>query len=161
MIRSTPLIAALLAVLPVGAIADEYPPRKPGLWEITMTNKGDPPMVTQMCIDAASEAAMTKRGEATMARICSRNEVHRSGNVYTSDSVCHPVSSETTSHTVTTYHGDASYTVVSTIHHNPPLMGHADQEMSQEAKWLGPCGADMKPGDMIVNGQKMRMGGIP
>ena len=161
MIRFMPLVAAVLVVLPVGAFADEYPLRKPGLWEITMTGKEGPSMVTKMCVDAAFEADMLKKGEATKASICSRNEMHRSGNVYTADSVCRPMGSETTSHSVLTVTSDTSYTMTITSHHNPPMMGRADQEMTQAGKWLGPCGADMKPGDMIINGQKMHMGGTP
>jgi hypothetical protein len=140
MVRSMPLLAALLVALPAGAFADDYPMRKPGLWEITITIKGSPGRVSQLCLDAATEADMIKKGEATKASICSRHEMHRSGNVYTADSVCRPTSSETTSHSVTTVTSDTSYTMAITSHHNPPLMGHADQEITQEGKWLGPCG---------------------
>ena len=161
MIRLTHVFAAMLVVFPARAFADPYPARKPGLWEITMTSKGSPPTVTKLCIDAATEADMLKKGEATKASICSRNEVHRSGNVYTSDSVCRPMSSETTSHSVTIFTGDTAYTMVIASHYNPPFMGHTDQEMTQDAKWLGPCGSDMQPGDMIVGGKKLHMGGTP
>jgi hypothetical protein len=161
MIRLTPLLAALLVVLPAGVFADEYPARKPGLWEITMIRKGAPASVIKLCLDAATERDSIKKGEAAKASICSRDEVHRSGNVYTSDSVCRPTASETTTHSVTTFISDTSYTVAITSHSNPPFMGHADQEMTQEGKWLGPCGTDMKPGDMVVGGRKMHAGGTP
>lgn len=38
------------------ALALDYPPRKPGLWEMRIGDAGvkTPPMVTQQCIDAAT-----------------------------------------------------------------------------------------------------------
>jgi hypothetical protein len=33
--------------------------------------------------------------------------------------------------------------------------------MTIDAKWLGPCAADQKPGDMIIAGRKMNVRDIP
>lgn len=161
MIRLTVLLTAALILPATTTRADEYPARKPGLWEITTDPKDPRPMVARLCIDAATEADLLKKGQATKAEICSRQDVHRTGNVLTVDSVCRPMSSEVTSRSVTTYTGDATYSTVITSHFNPPFMGKTDSITTQEAKWLGPCGADMQPGDMIVGGQRLRAAAAP
>jgi hypothetical protein len=161
MIRLTLLLTAALILPATPSRADDYPARKAGLWEISTDPKGPRPMVTRLCTDAATETDLLKKGQATMAEICSRHDMHRSGNAVTTDSVCRPMSSEVTSHSVTTYSGDSAYTTVITSHYNPPFMGKTDSTTTQEAKWLGQCGADMQPGDMIVGGKKLRAGGRP
>ncbi len=42
--------------------------------------------------------------------------------------------------------------------YNPPLMGRSESATTMEAKWIGPCKADQKPGDMVMpNGTKVNM----
>jgi hypothetical protein len=54
---------------------------------------------------------------------------------------------------------DSEYTMTVT--------GHADGEpdrpaVTMSAKWLGPCAADQRPGDMIMpNGMKMNIQNMP
>ena len=156
--RTQAALAAFLALFAAStARADDFPTRKPGLWEIATTIAGTP-RTSRLCVDAASEAAMIKKGVATRKDVCTRQEIHRSGNVLTDDSVCRPMSSEVTAHSVTTFTGDTAYSTVVTARYNPPFMGKTDTTTTQEAKWLGPCGADMKPGDMLVNGRIVHIG---
>lgn len=157
MIRMWLNLAAALLALTQAANADDFPARKPGLWEITM-NLGKPsPTVARYCIDAATDAQMRDMGQSATDDICSRREVHRAGDTLTSDSVCKVGSSELTSHAVTTFTDDTAYSTVITSHYNPPFMGKADSTTTQAAKWLGPCGSDLQPGDMIVQGRKMHI----
>jgi hypothetical protein len=56
--------------------------------------------------------------------------------------------------------GDFStaYRMESKSTYNPPLMGRAEGASVMEAKWIGPCKADQKPGDMVMsNGMKMNV----
>jgi len=154
-------IALALSSTPGVAHADEPPAHKPGLWEVTTSLEGAPK--TQMCLDAASEDNFNSMGKQMMKEIsCSKNENHRSGNVYTSDTVCKFMGSTQTSHTVVTFVGDAEYTTEIAIHSEPPLKyGPADSKTTQHGRWLGPCGPDMKPGDMMMNGQKFHPGAKP
>ena len=63
-----------------------------------------------------------------------------------------------TSHSVMTFTGDSAYKTDTQTHFDPPMMGRSDSSMAQEAKWAGPCPADMQPGDMIgPNGMKMNL----
>lgn len=163
MARSTALLLAL-ALTPIAAHADESPLRKPGLWEVTSSHEGGPTMPkAQMCLDAASQAQFNAKGKDTMKGFeCSKRESHSDGKVFTSDSVCKIMGSTQTSHTVATTVSDDEYTVEISIHAEPPLKyGAADSKMTQHGKWLGPCKADMKPGDMIINGQKIHPGAKP
>lgn len=151
------LAKSFIALAPA-AQADEFPLRKPGLWEIA-TSLGDAaPQIARYCIDAETEARMRAVGEGHMAGFCSRRDVQRSGDLVTTDSVCRVGPSLVTSHAVTTLTGDAAYSTVTTFHYDPPTQtGVADTKTSQEAKWLGPCGADMQPGDMMIQGQKFHL----
>jgi hypothetical protein len=158
------LLAAALPVLTAPVLtpparADDYPSRKPGLWEMTMNMGSEklPPQVVKFCIDAATDAKMREMGLSTANNMCSRHELHRSGDTLTIDAVCKMGPTAITSHTVMTMHGDDGYSSVINSHFDPPMMGKADSQMTQEAKWVGPCGPDMQPGDMMVHGQKMRM----
>ncbi|MGO9673683.1 MAG: DUF3617 domain-containing protein [Methylocella sp.] len=161
MIRKALIFAAPLFAMQAAAFADEVPARKPGLWEIATSQNGSPPDVARLCLDAATESELLGKAKATTAEICSRHEIHRDGDVITDDSVCRPTKSETTSHSVTTLNGDSAYTTVITAHDNPPFMGRADSTTKQDAKWLGPCGADMKPGDLLTHGRKLHITGTP
>lgn len=159
MIRATLFLAAPLALVSFVALADEMPARKPGLWEITSTQSGSPPDVARLCLDAPTEAGLLAKAKATMDAVCSRHDTQRSGDVIIEDLVCKPMTSQTTVHAVTTFHGDSAYIRISTSHYDPPFMGKTDRNMTQEGKWLGACGPDMKPGDFLKNGQKMNIGG--
>ena len=162
MLRLMLSLATSLVALAPAAYADEFTPRKAGLWEITMSSEQAPPQVTRYCIDAAVETRMHAMGNTDMADLCSRHDTQRSGTTVTADSVCRVGPSQVTSHTVTTLTGDTAYTTVITSHYDPPMLGgRADSKMTQDAKWLGPCGADMQPGDMIIQGQKVHMPTMP
>jgi hypothetical protein len=159
MMRATLFFGASIAMLSVVALADEMPARKPGLWEITLSEPGSPPDISRLCLDVPTEADLLAKANATMKQICSQYKLQRNGDVITEDSVCKPMKSQTTMHAVTTLRGDSAYTRVSNSHYDPPFMGRTDAQMTQEGIWLGPCGPDMKPGDFVKHGQKMNIGG--
>ncbi len=166
MIRLSSLITAALcgfaplAYAPV-ACAQDMPARKPGLWETSMDTGRSDAQLMSLCVDAVVEAKAREMGAGTMGNVCSQHSTRRDGATITSDSVCQVGSRQVTSHSVTTITGDSAYTTVMKSHFDPPMQGAgADQTMTQSAKWLGPCPADMKPGDMMINGMKMQMPGF-
>jgi Protein of unknown function (DUF3617) len=148
--------AVAVAAIPSLARAEDPPSRKPGLWEITSSMKDAPK--TQMCVDAASEAKFNAMGAGTMKDTCSQFQSHRDGALYTLDSVCKLMGSTLTSHTVMTSVDDGEYKVDVVSHYDPPLMGKADSTTTMTGKWIGPCGPNMKPGDMMINGMKVHPG---
>jgi hypothetical protein len=144
----------LLVIGAVPAVAAELPNRKAGLWEIT-TDAGKQAMKIQQCIDAATDHAMQARGGAAPQGDCSKRDVQKSGNTITIDSVCTFGGKTRTSHVVITGSFDSEYsmTVTGQTEGQP-----AGRTVTLSAKWLGPCAADQRPGDMIMpNGMKMNI----
>jgi len=137
------------------ADADEGPPpRKPGLWEMTMTPEAGASKSMRLCVDEATEAQMMALGP-TKGENCKSHQAHREGATFVMDSVCEIMGSEQTSHSVTTYDGDGAYRTVIEAHYNPPFLGKAATTLTQTGKWLGDCGADLKPGEALVNGVRI------
>jgi hypothetical protein len=82
--------------------------------------------------------------------------VQRSGNSITIDSACTIGGKATTTHSVITGSFDSAYTMTVTSQNESVPGGSTTMMMS--AKWLGPCAANQKPGDMIMgNGMKMNI----
>jgi Protein of unknown function (DUF3617) len=150
-------IGAALFLLVIGAVpafAAELPNRKAGLWEIT-TDAGSQAMKIQQCIDAATDHAMQARGGAAPQGDCSKRDVQKSGNTTTIDSVCTFGGKTRTSHVVITGSFDSEYTMTVTGQAEGQPAGRT---VTLSAKWLGPCAADQRPGDMIMpNGMKMNI----
>ena len=154
------LLAAVLAATP--ALALDMPPRKAGLWELKMSMEGrSMPMQTfQHCIDAATDKAMNDVGGG-MREQCAKQDMQRSGNTITVDSVCNIGGATTTSRAVVTGDFNSAYTVkVSSKRDGGPAIPGlpAETNMTIEARWTGPCKADQKPGDVVMaNGMKMNV----
>ena len=107
----------------------------------------------QQCVDAKTDEVMQAASAANAQRDCSKRDVQKSGNTITIDSVCTVVGKPKTTHTVITGSFDSGYTMAITSQTDG-----APRTMNIEAKWLGPCAADQKPGDTIMpNGVKMNV----
>jgi len=160
------LLAALALILASGPLlAAEMPARKSGLWELKMTMEGrNVAMPTfQHCIDAATDKQMNTLGGGTRAEQCAKKDVQQSGNTITVDSVCDIGGATASSHAVVTGDFNSAYLVkVNSKRSGGPAGLPAETNMTIEAKWLGPCKADQRPGDMIMsNGMKMNINDLP
>ena len=141
------LLLTTLTALP--AAAADMPARKPGLWEIKMNFANRAPGQTmQQCIDAATDAIMQSSASNIGSQNCSKRDVVKSGDTMTIDSVCTVAGKNATSHAVVTGSFDSAYTM--TVSSKSDVGPGFD--MTLAAKWLGPCQADQKPGDMILPG---------
>lgn len=146
------------------AIALDLPARKPGLWEIAMTMEGRtiPMPTSQHCIDAETDKLMSSIGGDMKKDMCSKQDVQKVGNTYVVDSVCKIGTSTTTSHAVVSGDFNSAYTVKVTSKREggpamPGMPADGSSTMSIDAKWLGACAADQKPGDMIIAGRKINI----
>lgn len=165
--RLAMIAAAVFTAAPVFAF--DMPARKPGLWEIKMDFVGRklPAHVVKQCIDAASDKVMNSQFGGSVQEACSKQDMQKSSGSITIDSLCKFGDATTTSHAVVTGNFDSAYTVhiTSTREGGRPLPGMAPSgatEMTVAAKWLGPCAADQKPGDMIMpNGVKVNVLEMP
>ena len=151
----------LLALWPAtDALAVELPVRKAGLWEMKMVRSGGsvPEMTMQHCTDATTDKQMSTSfspGKET----CSRQEIQKTATGYVSDSVCSVAGMTITSHADITGDFNSAYTVKSTSRtEGAPSGMPRDSATTIEAKWLGACKGDQKPGDIVMpGGMKMNI----
>ena len=149
-------IVILVGALP--ALAAELPTRKAGLWELKMSfeNRSGAGPTIQQCIDAATDQMMQSSAGPLAQAGCSKRDVQRSGDTITIDATCTLAGKTATSHSVITGSFDSAYTM--TVTSQSDAMPGGSMTMTMAAKWLGPCAADQKPGDMIMgNGLKMNI----
>jgi len=141
-------VLAVIGTMP--AWAAEMPSRKPGLWEMKMNfeNRNMPGQTMQQCIDAATDQMMQSNLGAQAQGACSKRDVQRSGNTITVDSTCTVNGRPTNSHAVITGSFDSAYTM--TVTSDSAAAPGGKMNMTMAAKWLGPCAAGQKPGDMIM-----------
>ena len=159
--RYLPVVGlTLLCAFP--AAAADIPTRKAGLWELKMLfeNRNIPAQSVQHCTDAATDKLMTSSFGGPGREDCSKKDVVVPGSTVTVDSVCKISSMTVTTHAVVSGDFNSAYTVKvsSTREGGPPGMaGSGSSNMTIEAKWLGPCKADQKPGDMIMMGRTINI----
>lgn len=148
-------LITLTALLATQAYAADMPKRKSGLWEVRMQISGMPagmPMQgpMQMCVDQASDNVLRERNKDKMD--CPVMEVNTSPNKVSIHSVCKLEKTTVTTDAVITGSFESNYKNDMTITYNPPRDGMSTMKMVQEARWLSPCKADQKPGDVIMPG---------
>lgn len=148
-----PLLLLMGSALGAHAAPPDYPPRKPGLWEMKMSQPDAPEgkaHVVQQCIDARTDAAMREMGGGASRQACSKQDTRKEGGKIVVDSVCKLGATTLTSHSEVSGDFGSSYRMESHTTYDPPMAGRAKGSAVMEAKWLGPCKAGQKPGDMIM-----------
>ena len=161
-IFSFALALGLLTLAPAfGARADELPIRKAGLWEMKVMRTGSPmpDMTMQQCTDETTDKEMSTAFAPMSKDICSKKDIHKTATGYVSDSVCGLAGVSIASHAEITGDFNSAYTVKSTSHsEGGPAAMKGDHVTTIEAKWLGACKPDQKPGDIIMpGGMKMNI----
>jgi hypothetical protein len=151
----------LLALLPAFAAgAVELPIRKAGLWEMKVLRSGSSAadMTMQQCTDASTDKQMSTSFSPSRDT-CSKQDVQKTATGYVTDSVCGVAGMTITSRAEITGDFNSAYTVKATSHNDRAPGGAArDSTTTIEAKWLGACKADQKPGDiMMPGGMKMNI----
>jgi hypothetical protein len=144
-----PIIAFCLLVASAGAVAQDAPRRKSGLWEVSMSSPQMPaPMVSQQCVDEKTDNLARSRGSEK----CSKQSVRREGSNVVVESVCQIEGSTATSRGV--FSGDfaTSYKGEFVTKFSPPLHGQAESRMSFQGRLKGPCPPGQKPGDVTTQG---------
>jgi hypothetical protein len=152
-----------IAAMP--AFALDMPPRKPGLWELKMDFEGRkmPATTMKQCTDASSDKVMNSNFGGPAQAACSKQDVTKTANGMIVDSVCQFGEGTTTTHAVVSGSFDSAYTVdVNSKREGgrpvPGMPADGSSHMTITAKWLGPCAAGQKPGDMVMpNGMTMNI----
>src|SRR3977135_3143256 len=148
-------VLGLLALLPANAAgAVELPVRKAGLWEMKVLHTGSaiPDMTMQHCTDETTDKEMSTSFSPMAKEMCSKQDIQKIATGYVSDSVCGIAGMSITSHAEITGDLNSAHTVKSTSHSEGGPTGARDSTTSIEAKWLGACKADQKPGDIVMPG---------
>jgi hypothetical protein len=151
-----------LLVLSLGsANAVELPVRKAGLWEMKVLRAGSqtPDMTMQQCTDQTTDKDMSTAMSPTGKQMCSKQDIQKTATGYVTDSVCGVAGVSIKSRAEITGDFNSGYTVKSTSHSEGGPSGMArDSSTTIEAKWLGACKPDQKPGDIILpGGMKMNI----
>ena len=144
-----------LALLVTTAGAVDLPNRKAGLWEMKIVRTGGklPEITMQHCTDATTDKEMNNQVSPIAKQICSKQDVVKNATGYVSDSVCTISGTSMTTHAEIVGDFNSGYTVTSKSHMDKGPSGNpVDTVTTIEAKWLGDCKADQKPGDIVMPG---------
>jgi Protein of unknown function (DUF3617) len=146
------LVLPLLFV--AGAVAEDLPLRKPGLWEMKIGRNGSglPDLTMQHCTDASTDKDMNNTVSPMAKQICTKQDVRKTATGYVADSVCSVGGGSMTSHAEITGDFNSAYTVTATSHTDKGPINLRDITTKIEAKWLGDCKPDQKPGDIVMPG---------
>lgn len=143
--------------------AQDLPKLKAGLWETTTTSSGPKGshgsnMKHTMCVDDKAQKDMMAFSQNMGAQHCTKNTVRRDGNKVYGEAECSMGGKMTVkSQSVTTMSGDSSYrTEVKSII-SPPMAGMSESSTVVEGRHVGACPANMKPGDINMNGRIMNV----
>ena len=145
-----------LALLPLHvAVAEDLPVRKAGLWEMKIVKAGSaqPEMTMQHCTDETTDKDMNNLVSPMAMQICSKQDLQKTATGYVGDSVCSIAGTTLTTHSEITGDFNSAYTVTSKSHSD-----RLDTVTTIEAKWLGACKDNQKPGDIVMpNGYKLNV----
>jgi hypothetical protein len=146
----------LLAVVAADyAGADDLPIRKAGLWEIKMARTGSPlpDMTMQHCTDETTDKDMNNMVSPMAKQICSKQDIQKTATGYLTDSLCSVGGVSIASHSEINGDFNSAYTVTTTSHSDLGSKGTPRDTVTKiEAKWLGACKPDQKPGDIVMPG---------
>jgi hypothetical protein len=137
------------------ALADDLPIRKAGLWEIKMARTGSPlpEMTMQHCTDETTDKDMNNMVSPMAKQICSKQDIQKTATGYLTDSLCSVGGVSIASHSEINGDFNSAYTVTTTSHSDLGSKGTPRDTVTKiEAKWLGACKPDQKPGDIVMPG---------
>jgi hypothetical protein len=147
------LLLVLFGASAAAAASFDAPKRKSGLWEIKISSgqsKGG--HAVQQCVDEKTDDLMKKEMGENQKTQCSKNEMRKEGDKVVAESVCKVQNSTATTRAVFTGQFDSAYKADIKSTYEPPMSGMKESSSVIEAKWLGPCKAGQKPGDIVMPG---------
>jgi hypothetical protein len=160
--RLLPLAAILAVLSPLLAQADDvhFPPRRPGLWENTMKS-GMGTMVSKSCTSRETDRAIMEHGIDAMRKKGGKAVVTGGGGKFHVTTVMNMAGHVMTTNEDLVFTGDTAMHVQGAMHIDPPFAQQPGMRngdiMENDGKWVGPCPADMKPGDMIIGDRKVNI----
>lgn len=146
--------ATLAAFCITSAVAADAMSRKPGLWEVKTSIEGSnaPARLVRQCIDAETDRMLQSSAGPFDPAACKEQTVRRSAGTTTTDFACSIAGKPATARSIVSGNLDSAYTM--TVTAESPALPGGRMVMSVDAKWLGPCAADQRPGDIVMSGGK-------
>lgn len=164
-----PTNAILVAVLAIGtalpALADTLPARKPGLWE-SKTDAGGTAVTMRQCIDAQTDqlAQGAIAGPPGSPNPCSKQIVRKTSAGYETETSCKigTMTSEGKGLITGDFNAAIRMEITSVVGGVPGQAQPMTTKSVIENKYVGPCEASQKPGDIIMpGGQVIKTPGVP
>ena len=149
-------LCAPLLSLPALAGPVEMPNRKPGLWEVKVNAGAQMPAMTmQQCTDATTDKDMSSTFSPMAKEMCAKQDMQKTAAGLTIDSTCTVSGVTSTSRTEIVGDFNSAYTVKVSAKGSGKI---PDAVTTMEARWMGACKADQKPGDIVMpGGMKMNI----
>jgi len=147
--------ASQLAAAQDGSGLQNFPRRKPGLWEMRSSSShaaGMPP--TQTCVGEQTDIAGSTLDRTSGAKgSCTLGAFKRAGPSWVAESVCKESKTHIVSKAVASGDFETTYRIDTIVTYDPPLAGvKKEDKEAVEATYLGPCTATQKPGDTVIPG---------
>jgi hypothetical protein len=127
--------------------------------KVVRTGSATPEVTMQHCTDESTDKEMSSTFSPMAKELCSKQDIQKTATGYVSDSICKVGAMSITSHSDIVGDFNSGYTVKSTSHNEGGPAGvPADSTTTVDAKWLGACKPDQKPGDIVLpGGMKMNV----
>jgi hypothetical protein len=107
----------------------------------------------QHCTDETVDRDMNNMVSPMAKQICSKQDIQKTATGYVADSVCSVAGISVSSHSEISGDFNSAYTVTTTSHSDlGSKSAPRDAVTKIEAKWLGACKPDQKPGDIVMPG---------
>src|SRR5215472_1000042 len=133
-----------------GVSAEDYPYRKPGLWEVTNQSFSTPAVEkfakdliagTKMCIDRDTDKLMLQAGQSLVKQFCSKADMKVDAKTITVETDCTMLGMHSTGKSITTIRDTSFHTETESHTDGQPN----PTRTSQDGRWIGSCPSDLKP----------------
>ena len=153
------LVATAVPALAADIGSMNFPPRRPGLWEMTV-KAGPMTIASQTCVDRDTDHLLMLHSVKALNRMKGTMSVTGGGNHFQVLAV-----SAAAGHTITVtedinYISDTAIKTTARTKYDPPIPSAAAMgmgEMTSDSKWVGSCPAGLQPGDAIINGRTVHL----
>jgi hypothetical protein len=153
--RNLPAWACMAAALACAVPADAHPRRRPGLWEVRVAGSDAIGMApTLFCVGEQTDTPRVHLDRQPGARgSCSLGEFVRAGEAWVAESVCREGRSSVVSRAVATGDFENEYRIDTIVTHaSTSGASRREDREAVVARWLGPCAAHQRPGDLVIPG---------
>jgi hypothetical protein len=134
--------------------ADDFPKRRPGLWEVRVAGAdavGMPP--ARFCVGDQTDTAEMHLDRAVGTRgSCVLGAFEAAGDAWVAESTCTEGRNTVTKVSVATGDFQTEYRIDTLVKQEMRGSSRREDREAVVAKWVGPCGPEQRPGDLVIPG---------